>query len=145
MKKFALMTTAAVLVSSTAAAQVSLTQDASDFGVRESVSTVDLSPSGSQVAYIAPAANGATVALVADVNGGPVRPVLKAAGGSERLSWCRFVTDARLICGFLKRGLHPGDGHFVILSRLIGCEAAAAIALYGEEINGEKAVDLGLV
>ena len=46
--------------------------------------------------------------------------------------------------GFLKRGMHPGGGHFVILSRLIGREAAAAMALFGEEINGDKAVDLGL-
>src|SRR3954463_13719401 len=51
--------------------------------------------------------------------------------------------DARLLCGFLKRGMHPGGGHFVILSRLIGREAAAAMALFGEEINGEKAVELG--
>jgi enoyl-CoA hydratase/carnithine racemase len=54
------------------------------------------------------------------------------------------ASDARLICGFLKRGLHPGGGHFVILSRLIGREAAAAMALFGEEINGAKAVELGL-
>ncbi|HEY0400897.1 MAG: putative enoyl-CoA hydratase echA14 [Blastococcus sp.] len=54
------------------------------------------------------------------------------------------ASDARLICGFLKRGLHPGGGHFVILSRLIGREAAAAMALFGEEINGTKAVELGL-
>ena len=52
--------------------------------------------------------------------------------------------DARLLAGFLKRGLHPGGGHFVILSRLIGREAAAAMALFGEEINGDKAVELGL-
>jgi enoyl-CoA hydratase len=52
--------------------------------------------------------------------------------------------DARLICGFLKRGLHPGGGHFVILSRLIGREAAAAMALFGEEVSGEKAVTLGM-
>src|SRR5512133_1758726 len=52
--------------------------------------------------------------------------------------------DARLLAGFLKRGMHPGGGHFVILSRLIGREAAAAMALFGEEINGEKAVELGL-
>jgi enoyl-CoA hydratase len=49
---------------------------------------------------------------------------------------------ARLLCGFLKRGMHPGGGHFVILSHLIGREAAA-MALFGEEINGDKAVDLG--
>jgi enoyl-CoA hydratase len=52
--------------------------------------------------------------------------------------------DARLLCGFLKRGMHPGGGHFVILSRLIGREAAAAMALFGEEVNGDKAVELGL-
>jgi enoyl-CoA hydratase len=52
--------------------------------------------------------------------------------------------DARLLCGFLKRGMHPGGGHFVILSRFIGREAAAAMALFGEEINGDKAVELGL-
>ena len=26
------------------------------------------------------------------------------------------ANDARLLCGFLKRGMHPGGGHFVILS-----------------------------
>ncbi|SFP89767.1 enoyl-CoA hydratase [Geodermatophilus dictyosporus] len=54
------------------------------------------------------------------------------------------ANDARLLAGFLKRGMHPGGGHFVILSRLIGREAAAAMALFGEEINGTKAVELGL-
>src|SRR3712207_5720921 len=52
--------------------------------------------------------------------------------------------DARLLCGFLKRGMHPGGGHFVILSRLIGREAASAMALFGEEIDGPRAVELGL-
>jgi enoyl-CoA hydratase len=55
-----------------------------------------------------------------------------------------IARDARLICGFLKRGLHPGGGHFVLLSRLIGREAAAAMALFGEEVDGERAVQLGL-
>jgi len=52
--------------------------------------------------------------------------------------------DVRLLCGFLKRGMHPGGGHFVLLSRLIGREAAAAMALFGEEIDGSRAVELGL-
>jgi enoyl-CoA hydratase len=55
-----------------------------------------------------------------------------------------IARDARLLCGFLKRGLHPGGGHFVILSRLIGREAAAAMALFAEEINGDRARELGL-
>jgi enoyl-CoA hydratase len=52
--------------------------------------------------------------------------------------------DVRLLCGFLKRGMHPGGGHFVLLSRLIGREAAAAMALFGEELDGLRAVELGL-
>jgi enoyl-CoA hydratase len=51
--------------------------------------------------------------------------------------------DVRLLCGFLKRGMHPGGGHFVLLSRLIGREAAAAMALFGEELDGARAVALG--
>ena len=51
--------------------------------------------------------------------------------------------DARLLCGFLKRGMHPGGSHFV-LSRLIGREAGAAIALFGEEMTGDKPVEFGL-
>ncbi|MGY1621039.1 enoyl-CoA hydratase/isomerase family protein [Geodermatophilus sp. SYSU D00965] len=54
------------------------------------------------------------------------------------------ASDARLLCGFLKRGMHPGGGHFVILSRLIGREAAAAMALFGEEVSGARAAELGL-
>ena len=55
-----------------------------------------------------------------------------------------MATDARLLCGFLKRGLHPGGGHFVLLSRLIGRQAAAAMALFGEEVSGARAAELGL-
>jgi enoyl-CoA hydratase len=52
--------------------------------------------------------------------------------------------DARLLAGFFKRGMHPGGGHMVLLSRLVGREAAAAMVLFGEELDGEAAVRLGL-
>ncbi|MFF1690214.1 MULTISPECIES: enoyl-CoA hydratase-related protein [unclassified Streptomyces] len=52
--------------------------------------------------------------------------------------------DARLISGFLKRGLHPGGGHFTLLDRVAGRELTAAMALFGEELNGEQAVRAGL-
>jgi enoyl-CoA hydratase/carnithine racemase len=40
--------------------------------------------------------------------------------------------------------MHPGGGHYVIPPRLIGREAAAAMALYDEDINGDRARELGL-
>lgn len=51
---------------------------------------------------------------------------------------------ARFISGFLKIGLHPGGGHFSLLSMAAGQEPAAAIGLFGAEIDGEEAVERGL-
>jgi enoyl-CoA hydratase len=52
--------------------------------------------------------------------------------------------DSRLVSGFGPRGLHPGGGHMHLLSRLAGREVAAALALFGEEVSGERAERLGL-
>lgn len=52
--------------------------------------------------------------------------------------------DARLISGFLKIGLHPGGGYFTISHRTAGREATAAMGLFQEEVDGSRAVELGL-
>jgi enoyl-CoA hydratase len=52
--------------------------------------------------------------------------------------------DAKLISGFLPIGLHPGGGHGALLGRTGVREAAAAMALFGEQIDGERAAELGL-
>lgn len=57
----------------------------------------------------------------------------------------RIVAEsARIITGFARIGIHPGGGHFMLLGRLAGREAAAAMSLFGEEIDGRRAVELGL-
>lgn len=52
--------------------------------------------------------------------------------------------DARIIGGFSQIGLHPGGGHFCLLGRLGGREAAAAMGVFGLEVSGIRAVELGL-
>jgi enoyl-CoA hydratase len=54
------------------------------------------------------------------------------------------ATDMRILAGFLRIGIHPGGGHFTLLGRLTGREAATAIGLFGEEISGARARELGL-
>ena len=54
------------------------------------------------------------------------------------------ATDARIVAGFLRIGIHPGGGHFTLLGRLTGRETAAAIGLFGEEISGSRAQELHL-
>lgn len=51
---------------------------------------------------------------------------------------------ARLLPGFAQIGIHPGGGHLALLHRVAGREAAAAMGLFGEEVDGERAVDLGI-
>lgn len=54
------------------------------------------------------------------------------------------ATDARIIAGFLRIGIHPGGGHFTLVGRLGGRESAAALGMFGEEISGTRAAELGL-
>ena len=52
--------------------------------------------------------------------------------------------DAKIISGFIPIGLHPGGGHGALLGRTGAREAAAAMALFGERVDGERAAALGL-
>jgi enoyl-CoA hydratase len=52
--------------------------------------------------------------------------------------------DARIIPGFARIGLHPGGGHFTLVNRLAGRETAAALGLFGQEVDGTRAAQLGL-
>jgi len=62
-----------------------------------------------------------------------------------------FSTDLRIVAreamitsGFLPIGLHPGGGHGILLGRTGQREAANAMALFGERIDGARAAELGL-
>jgi enoyl-CoA hydratase len=54
------------------------------------------------------------------------------------------ASDARLLAGFLRIGVHPGGGSLTMLTARAGHEAAAALALFGAEIDGRRAVEIGL-
>ena len=52
--------------------------------------------------------------------------------------------EAEITSGFLPIGLHPGGGHGVLLGRTGQREAAAALALFGERVDGARMAGLGL-
>lgn len=51
---------------------------------------------------------------------------------------------ANIITGFRRIGIHPGGGHFALLGRSGSREAAAALGLFGLEIDGRRAAQIGL-
>jgi len=104
-KRMLLVAVAAVACPGIAGAQGSTTTGSTDpiasmFGVRESAAGLDISPNGSLVSYIAPAPGGHSVAFVANMQTGEAKPFLSSGKGGEKLHWCSFVTDARLICRY---------------------------------------------
>lgn len=52
--------------------------------------------------------------------------------------------DARIISGFVELGIHPGGGHYHLVSRRAGAQVAAALSLFGEELNGLDCERVGL-
>jgi enoyl-CoA hydratase len=78
---------------------------------------------------------------VAAVNGPAVGAGMNLALACDvRLAGASARFDAR----FLKIGLHPGGGHTWMLERAVGPQAAAAIVLFGETLDGARAAEVGL-
>ncbi|MEO9131893.1 MAG: S9 family peptidase, partial [Sphingomonas sp.] len=72
---------------------------AAKFGAREDIQQISLSPDGKTLAFIEPkAARGASV-FVVSVDGGAPQPILSSSGDPDRLSYCRWSTNTRLVCG----------------------------------------------
>ena len=87
----------ATCAGSTLSAQAGQTL-ADKFGALESIRAISLSPSGTKIAYVAPASDGSRL-VVADLAGGGVpKPILAQRRDGETLRGCRWATDNRLVC-----------------------------------------------
>lgn len=107
----------AILPAIAQAQSLSSAQDAAAFGALESATSVDLSPDGKKIAYVAHAAGRVQVAFIADLSTGQSTPFLRTGRDSDRLSWCKFLTDQRLICRYYSVGRTQGE--WVGFSRLV--------------------------
>lgn len=82
-----------------------------------------------------------TLPTIAAVNGPAVGAGMNLALACDlRLAGNAARFDTR----FLALGIHPGGGHTWMLRRAVGPQAAAAMVLFGETLDGPAAVEVGL-
>lgn len=117
----AVLAGAAMPVIAQKAPPAKLTTTGALFGVREAVQQIDISPDGSRVVYVTPGPGRTSVVEVADLASGSTQVVIRSAGNPDRLSWCNFVSNNRLICRFV--GQINDAGLLIPFSRLIAVDA----------------------
>ncbi|HVR81783.1 MAG TPA: S9 family peptidase [Luteimonas sp.] len=100
------------------------------FGVRETVEQIDMSPDGSKIVYLTPGPGRVSLVYVADLVGGEPQQVLASSGNPDRLRWCNFASNERLVCKLV--GQADVDGTMVPFSRLLAVDT-----------NGKNARPLG--
>lgn len=109
---------ALAVLAAPATAQVRpLAVDAQAFGARETIQGMDISPDGTKVVYIGPGPGPSSVVFVADLTARTAKPILPSTGNPEKLSWCKFATNQRLVCGLYS--IVPSAGVLIPFTRTI--------------------------
>ena len=91
------------------------------FGAREATEQVSLSPDGTRIAYVAPGVGQGSAIYVASLDGGaaPVR-IGTTDGKPDRVRWCRWASNTRLLCSVYGIISDPG---LATISRIIAMNA----------------------
>lgn len=97
------------------------------FGVRESVQHMSMSPDGTQLAFIQPSKGQSSVLLVAGVDGGVPKAILKSDGEPWRLTWCGWASNSRLVCELFGIADDATIGHPIALSRLVAVNSDGTV------------------
>jgi len=129
-----------------AESQPTLEQDAVDFGTRQAVASMDLSPDGKLAVFVGAGPGRTTMIYIADIAAGNNKPILYSKGSPDSIQWCSFASNARLICRFT--AMIPSDGSAVSPGVLIPVSRTISLDTAGKDIKplGQQSTssDLGI-
>jgi hypothetical protein len=114
------------------------TDPAAAFGAREGIEDVALSPDGKQLAFIVPGTGQSSALFVVPVDkSAPPRRVTGASGNPERLRYCYWVSNARLLCSIYV--IQKAAGYVVDATRLVAVDAAGGNIKWVSKRDNENA------
>lgn len=88
------------------------------FGMREGVEHIGMSPDGSRLAYVAPGPGRISELYIVSLATGDQTRILQSSGSPERLEWCNFVSNERLVCQ-ISGMIRDPEGLLLPFSRLL--------------------------
>jgi Tol biopolymer transport system component len=98
-----------------------LEEEAARFGIRATVLSVSLSPSGEKIAFISSGPEHSEVLNVVDLAGdGQVRVVTRNSEQNGDLTRCEWATDTRLVCQLY--GIGKGGGLLLGFTRMFAID-----------------------
>lgn len=96
---------------------------AAAFGARQGIEDIALSPDGKRIAFVAPGPGQSSALFVTPVDKStPPMRVTGASGDPERLRYCWWVSNTRLLCSIYV--IQRAAGYVVAASRLVAVDAA---------------------
>lgn len=99
LKKFTALALACICLPALAAQSDKPFEAAAAFGARPTVHDLQLSPDGLMVSYLVPAQGpGTALQTLSLAEGAKPRVSLLSTGDPERIEWCRWVSNERLVC-----------------------------------------------
>jgi dipeptidyl aminopeptidase/acylaminoacyl peptidase len=92
------------------------------FGAREGLTDLSLSPDGTKIAFVSPAAGqGGALYTLGLEEGAQAKLVLRASGKPERLGGCNWVANERLVCSIY--GVTMAVGELLPFTRQVAVDA----------------------
>ena len=94
-----------------------LALDAKAFGTRDTVQSMDISPSGTELVAVVSGPGRQSVVKIVDVATKAAHPIIASDGNPESVDWCKFGSETQLVCQY--GGYTRVDGSVVGFSRLV--------------------------
>ena len=94
-----------------------LASDAKAFGTRDTVQSMDISPSGTELVAVVSGLGRQSVVKIVDVATKAAHPIIASDGNPESVDWCKFASETQLVCKY--GGYTRVDSDVVGFSRLV--------------------------